>query len=214
MDGDGKEDLVVMTAQGDEGIRIFYQKDNLEFKSDQVIRFSPVFGSSWFELLDYDGDGDQDVVTVHGDNGDNTPILKPYHGLRIHLNDGTNNFSEVFFYPFHGATRSVSRDFDQDGDVDIAIVSTFPDYSRQPEKSFIYLENKNKDTFDFEAYSLPNNLSGRWFLMDGGDVNGDGDEDIILTCFTYSFTPLPEGLLEKWKQSDFDIVILENKLVN
>lgn len=210
IDGDGKLDLVVMTAQGDEGITIFYQTDSLEFRPEQVIRFSPVFGSSWFELLDYDGDGDEDIITVHGDNGDKTPVLKPYHGLRIHLNDGSNHFSETFFYPFYGATRSVSRDFDGDGDIDIAVVSTFPNYEERPEKSFVYLENKNRTTFDFESFTLPAGVSGRWFLMDVGDVDGDRDEDIILTNFTYSFNALPEDLAKAWNTSDVDMVILEN----
>lgn len=214
MDGNGMDDLLVMTAQGDEGVTILYQHGNLDFKPEQVIRFSPVYGSSWFEVLDYDGDGDQDILTVHGDNGDKTPVLKPYHGLRIHLNDGSDHFSEVFFYPFYGATRSVSRDFDQDGDIDIALVSTFPDYDRRPERSFVYLENKNSSDYDFEPYRLPEAISGRWFLMDAGDVDSDGDQDIILTSFTYSFNPLPEDLAKEWSESDVDMVILENNLLD
>ncbi|HEA21417.1 hypothetical protein LCGC14_1010290 [marine sediment metagenome] len=212
MNRDGKDDIIVMTAQGDEGISILYQSDNLVFNIEQVIRFSPISGSSWFEVLDYDGDGNQDIISVHGDNGDKTQVLKPYHGMRIHLNDGTNHFSEAFFYPFHGATRSVSRDFDQDGDIDIALISTFPDYSKRPEQSFIYLENKNSSDFNFQSYRLPENISGRWFLMDAGDVDSDGDEDIVLTCFTYSFTPLPEDLSTEWRESDVDMVILKNSL--
>lgn len=213
MDGNGKDDIIVMTAQGDEGISILYQFDNLDFRAEQVIRFSPISGSSWFELLDYDGDGDLDIITVHGDNGDKTQILKPYHGLRLHLNDGSNHFSEAFFYPFYGATRSVSRDFDQDGDIDIALISTFPDYDIRPEQSFVYLENKSSSDFSFEPYSLPEDISGRWFLMDAGDVDSDGDEDIVLTCFTYSFSTLPEDLSKKWRDSDFDMVILENGVI-
>ena len=212
MDGNGEDDIIVLTAQGDEGITIFYQFGDLEFKSEQVIRFSPVYGSSWFEVLDYEGDGDQDIITVNGDNGDKTQVLKPYHGVRIHLNDGSNHFSEAFFYPFYGATRSVSRDFDQDGDIDIALISTFPNYDVRPEQSFVYLENKNSSDFSFEPEVLPESLSGRWFLMDAGDVDSDGDEDIVLTCFTYSFTPLPEDLSERWRESKFDMVILKNKL--
>ncbi|HET8737562.1 MAG TPA: FG-GAP-like repeat-containing protein [Pricia sp.] len=214
MDGNGKDDIVVMTAQGDEGISILYQSGDLDFKSEQPIRFSPLYGSSWFELLDYDGDGDQDILTVHGDNGDKTKILKPYHGVRIHLNDGSNHFSEAFFYPFYGATRSVSRDFDQDGDIDIALISTFPDYGSRPVQSFVFLENTNSSKFSFEPLGLPKGLSGRWFLMDAGDVDSDGDEDLILTCFTYSFTPLPRDLARTWQKSDFDVVILENRLLD
>lgn len=214
MNGDGKDDIIVMTAQGNEGISILYQFDDLDFRIEQVISFSPLYGSSWFEVLDYDGDGDQDIITVHGDNGDKTPVLKPYHGLRIHLNDGSNHFTEAFFYPFYGATRSVSRDFDQDGDIDIALLSTFPDYNTRPEKSFVYLENKSSSDFSFEPYYLPESISGRWFLMDAGDVDKDGDEDIVLTCFTYSFTPVPKDLSKKWRESDFDMVILKNGLLD
>jgi len=214
MDGDGLDDLLVMTTQGDEGITIFYQTENLGFRPKKVLRFSPLYGSSWFELLDYDNDGDKDIITVHGDNGDKTPILKPYHGLRIHLNDGNNQFSEAFFYPFYGATRSVSRDFDQDGDFDIALVSTFPDYEDHPEKTFVYLENKNSTNFSFEAFGLPTDISGRWFLLDAGDFDNDGDDDIVLTCFTYSFNPLPDDLKVQWNDSDFDMVIFENDLLD
>ncbi len=52
MDRNGKDDIIVLTAQGDEGISILYQLDNLDFKAEQVIRFSPLYGSSWFEILD------------------------------------------------------------------------------------------------------------------------------------------------------------------
>ena len=70
-----------------------------------MLRFSPVYGTSWFEMIDYDGDGDDDIVTVNGDNADESYVLKPYHGLRIYLNDGNNHFEEKYFYPFYGATR-------------------------------------------------------------------------------------------------------------
>ena len=92
MDNDGMDDLIALTSQGDETITILYQEDNLTFRPEKAIRFSPVYGSSWFELIDYDSDGDDDIITVNGDNADKSYVLKPYHGLRIHINDGNNNF--------------------------------------------------------------------------------------------------------------------------
>lgn len=74
MNRDGKSDLVVLTTQGDESITILYQEANLKFRAEKPIRFSPVYGSSWFELVDYDNDGDQDIITVHGDNADKTNV--------------------------------------------------------------------------------------------------------------------------------------------
>ncbi|ASV28875.1 FG-GAP repeat domain-containing protein [Maribacter cobaltidurans] len=212
MNKDGKDDLVVLTSQGREGIHIFYQEENLKFRMETPITFSPVYGSSWFEILDYNNDGYPDIVTVNGDNADKSYIHKPYHGLRIHINDGNNNFEEQYFYPMNGATRVVSNDFDQDGDFDFGILSTFPNYDQTPSYSFVYLENKNSGQFQFEPYRMDTSDLGRWMLMDIGDTDQDGDMDIILSSFSYSFTPVPKLLNEAWRNSDVDLLILENKL--
>ncbi|CAM4378426.1 FG-GAP-like repeat-containing protein [Zobellia nedashkovskayae] len=211
MNADGKDDLITLTAQGRESITILYQHDNLEFDAEPAINFSPIYGTSWFELIDYDGDGDDDIVTVHGDNADKSYVNKPYHGLRIHINDGANHFEEKFFFPLNGATRVVANDFDQDGDVDFGIVATFPDYLKSPESSFVYLENKNADSFKFQPFTFPESKLGRWLLMDKGDVDDDGDQDIILSSFTYSFTPVPKDISSIWKESKVDMILLENK---
>lgn len=212
MDQDGNLDIITMTSQGNEGITIFYQKNDLSFEWEKVVTLSPVYGSSWFEVVDYNGDGFDDLVTVNGDNADKSYVHKPYHGMRIYLNDGTNHFSEAFFYPLNGATRSISMDFDQDGDIDFALVSSFPDYEKAPERSFVYLENRDATNFEFATKILKKPNEGRWFLMDSGDVDDDGDIDIILSSFTYAFTPVPENLSNYWSKNNVDLLILENKL--
>ncbi len=212
MNKDGKKDLVVLTTQGRESINIFYQEDNLKFRLETPIKFSPVFGSSWFEIIDYNNDGHDDIVTVHGDNADKSYVHKPYHGLRLHINDGNNNFEEKYFYPLNGATRVVSNDFDQDGDIDFGILSTFPNYEQKPTHSFVYLENKNAEQYSFLPNISEANDLGRWLLMDSGDFDDDGDIDIVLSAFSYSFTPVPKNLHEAWRNSDVDLLILENNL--
>jgi hypothetical protein len=184
----------------------------LEFEAKKVIKYSPLYGSSWFQLLDYDRDGDKDIITVNGDNADKSYVSKPYHGMRIHLNDGNNNFEETYFYPFNGATRLVANDFDQDGDLDFGLLSTFPDYGSPSELSFVFLENRNSQKFEFLPYIFKGSDLGRWFLMDSGDVDNDGDVDIILSSFSLSFTPVPEPLEKLWREKDIDLLILENKL--
>ncbi len=212
MDGDGDLDIVAITSQGDESITILYQEEDLRFRVDKAIRFSPIFGSSWFELIDYDHDGDTDIVTVNGDNADKTYIAKPYHGLRIHLNDGNNRFTEAFFHPLNGATRFVSEDFDQDGDIDFAVISTFPDYENAADLSLVYLENKNEATFEFKPFKFEESNLSRWFLLDKGDIDSDGDIDIILSAFTYTFTPVPEEFSAQWKENNVDLLLLKNRL--
>lgn len=211
MNADGMDDLLVLTSQGDEGVTVMYQEENLSFRPEKILRFSPVYGTSWFEVFDYEGDGDLDIVTVHGDNADKTFIPKPYHGMRLHINDGHGHFEEAFFFPFNGATRVIASDFDKDGDIDFNILSTFPRYDQKPIQSFVYLENLNELSYDFQPYSLDISALGHWFLMDSGDIDGDGDEDLLLSSFTYFFTAVPEALKETWNASGTDILILENQ---
>ena len=214
MNQDGLLDIVTITSQGDESITILYQQDNLTFRTEKVIRFSPIYGSSWFELVDYDGDGDMDIITVNGDNADKTYVHKPYHGLRIHLNDGNNSFEETFFFPLYGATRFVANDFDQDGDLDFTVISTFPNYENKPDYSLVYLENLNAASYQFQTYSFEEANLSRWFLLDAGDIDQDGDTDIILSAFTYVFTPVPPAFSAAWSENNADIMILENTLLD
>ena len=132
--------------------------------------------------------------------------------MRIHINDGQNNFKESYFYPLNGATRVVANDFDQDGDIDFALLATFPDFDNHPDYNFIYLENKESTSYTFSQEHLTNTKLGRWFLMDAEDIDDDGDVDIVLSALSFSFTPAPEYLEEAWKESYTDLLILKNKL--
>ena len=132
--------------------------------------------------------------------------------MRIHINDGNNNFEEKYFYQLNGATRLVAHDFDQDGDIDFGVISTFPDYENGPEFSFVYLENIKEDKFTFKPYTFKESNLGRWFLLDKGDIDNDGDMDIILSSFTYVFTPVPKYLSKLWKEKNIDLMLLENNL--
>ncbi|MDA8595173.1 VCBS repeat-containing protein [Flavobacteriaceae bacterium] len=207
---DGLMDIVTLVAQGDEAIMGFIQQKDGSFLPEYLLRFSPIYGTSWFELLDYDGDGDLDLLTVHGDNADKTYTQKPYHGLRISLNDGFGKFEEEFFYQLNGATRVSAADFDEDNDIDIALVSTFPDYENLPEMAFIYLENTGN--FEFREQIIEEVSLGRWFLMDKGDIDQDGDLDLMISSFSYVFSPIPQKFQKAWQESGVDMLVLENKL--
>jgi len=203
---DGLPDLWVLFSQGDEAIVLFTNKGNGKFDQEQVLRFPPINGSSHFELEDFNGDGYPDILYTCGDNADYSIIPKPYHGVYIFLNDGKQHFKQQFFYPIHGCYKAIAKDFDGDGDLDIATIAFFADYSHQPEEGFVYLENKGN--WNFEASTLKETELGRWLTMDVGDLDGDGKPDIVLGNF--SVGPSPGKSQVNWKKGP-PLLLLKNK---
>ena len=179
---DGLPDFWVLFAQGEEGIFLFTNLGHGKFKEEEVLRFPPIYGSSYFELDDFNNDGYPDILYTCGDNADYSTVLKPYHGVYIFLNDGKNHFTQKYFFPINGCYKAIAKDFDGDGDLDIATIAFFADYAHQPEEGFVYLENKGN--FEFQPYTLPEAKSGHWLTMDAGDLDGDGKIDIILGNFS------------------------------
>jgi hypothetical protein len=200
---DGLPDLWVLFSQGEEGIFLFTNKGNGEFDQKQVLRFEPIFGSSSFELDDFNKDGFPDILYTCGDNADYSVTLKPYHGVYIFINDGNNHFEQKYFFPMYGCFKAIARDFDGDGDLDIAAISFFADYIHHPEESFIYLDNKGG--LDFQPYSVPHTSSGRWLTMDAGDIDGDGKTDLIIGNF--SIAPASMKAAVDWKKGPLFIVL-------
>jgi hypothetical protein len=69
-----------------------------------------------------------------------------------------------------------------DGDRDLVSIAFFADFIQQPEESLIYFENTGN--LNFKPYRVKGFNLGRWLTMDAGDVDGDGDEDVVLGNFS------------------------------
>lgn len=205
-DNNGFPDILAMLTQGDERIVLLHNFGNFRFRITTLLRFPPVYGSSYFEIHDFNNDGKFDILYSNGDNGDYSMVLKPYHGVRIFLNDGTNRFNEHWFHPMPGASKVLARDFDRDGDLDIAAISFFPDF-RQPESSFLYFENNNGE---FIPKVTPQAASGRWLLMEAADLDSDGSTDLVLGSLNFPLMA-PKELILQWNQDPVALLILKNK---
>jgi hypothetical protein len=207
---DEKPDLVALTAQGNEGIWAFENQGGGQFEEKPLLRFSPVYGSSYFQLVDFNGDGFEDILYTNGDNADYSISLKKYHGVRLFLNDGANAFKEAWFYPLHGAMQAAAHDFDADGDLDIAAIAFFPDYEKAPEEGFVYLENEGN--LKFMPRTFKNASKGKWLVMETGDFDGDNDTDIALGSFTYSAAGAALSYTPGWQQEGASVLVLHNTL--
>ena len=118
-------------------------------------------------LADLDGDGDLDLVTGN--------MLDP---SRVYFNDGKGTFRSIpgRFPTARARTIGVfTRDFDRDGDIDILLANTGA-------VSRLFL-NDGKGYFkDATASHMPSK-SYNLTCMDAGDIDGDGDTDLVFASF-------------------------------
>lgn len=192
-DKDGKKDLVVLFAQGDERIVLYRNLGNEQFEEKILMRFPPVYGSSYFEITDLNKDNRPDILYTCGDNADYSLIMKPYHGVYAFEQNEDGTFRKRFHFPMHGAYKAVARDFDGDGDLDIAAIAFFGNYNSATPNDAVYLENLDGK---FAPQLLPALGRGRWMCMDVADLDGDGDDDIALGSHPVGL--MPGGFKKEW----------------
>jgi hypothetical protein len=203
---DGWPDVACLFAQADEGVWMFLNDHKGGFTTTNLIRFPPVYGSSSFQLVDFNHDGKLDILYTSGDNSDYSKILKPFHGVYIYLNQGDFKYKQAYFYPVNGATKAIAADFNGDGKLDIALIAFFPDLKNNPSEGFTYFEQDGP--MHFVPHNLPMEHEGRWICMDVADYNADGKPDIILGNYASGFIN-EDGFKPNWN-AHTPFVILKN----
>lgn len=203
---DGWPDIMCLFAQAEEGVWLFLNNHKGGFTTTNLLRFPPVYGSSSFQLVDFNHDGKPDILYTSGDNSDYSKTLKPYHGVYIYLNQGNFKYKQAYFYPVNGATKAIAADFNGDGQLDIALIAFFADLKNNPEEGFTYFEQDKP--MHFIPHNLPIAKYGRWICMDVADYNDDGKPDIILGNYSFGFIN-QEDLTPTWNAYT-PFVVLKN----
>lgn len=175
-DADGDDDFICMITQEHESIVLFRNEGGGKFSNRLLIRAThPAYGSSSFQMVDLDQDGDVDILATNGDMMDDSPEWKPYHGVRWFENvNGNFQIRPLVHMPGCYCARA----YDMDGDGDLDVVSSnmnffWEDYDYP---CLVWLENDGQQNFTKRRISYdPQNL----VTSDVGDLNHDGIPDII-----------------------------------
>lgn len=171
-------DLVFLISQEIESIYVFFGEGQGKFREKLIHDANnPDFGSAGIWLYDMDQDDDLDIVYCNGDAFDYSPPRPwPWHGLQWLENLGGESFKVRRLLDFGGAVNAQAADFDDDGDLDVFVASTFNDWETPESQSLMMLENTG--TMQFESHSLANTPS-HIQALDIADFNGDGKLDLV-----------------------------------
>jgi len=164
IDGDGDLDFVTANR----GQNRLYLNDGRGTFTDVTVAQLPAVTdeSRGVALGDVDGDGDLDLITANDDGQQN----------RLYLNDGRGAFTDVTAsrLPLAGESTSSLALGDVDGDADLDLV-----FGNDDDPDRLYLNQGGGLYRDASAGRMPTSL-GITTCAALGDVEGDGDLDLVL----------------------------------
>ena len=183
---DGHMDFVTLLAQEHETVLAYINKGTKDFTFEQKVIYAaphPNWGSSGIDLVDLDKDGDLDVLLTHGDTFDDG-LVKPYHGIQWLENTGTYPYVARSLAQMPGVHRARAADFDGDGDLDIvacALLAGGSDVDEKTLPALVWLEQTKPGVFARHTIEMG---FPRHATLDIGDIDGDGDIDIVTGYFS------------------------------
>ena len=186
VNADGLPDIVAVISQEFEEVVCYLNQGEGVFRPELVFAAGdPSFGSSGIQLVDFDRDGDIDVVHTNGDSFDSS-YVKPFHGVRWLENKGTFPFEVHEIVKMPGVHDVAVGDIDLDGDLDMAAVSLLPPSVLSTQKnlpSVIWLEQLSSGGFQQHVVENGESHHAACILS---DQDLDGDLDIATSNFFWN----------------------------
>jgi hypothetical protein len=157
-------------------VSVLQGKGDGSFEDQQIIDVSNT--PHGLAVLDVDGDGDMDIASTND-----------LHAFTKGANDGSvslliNNGSGVFSAPMHyeagidGERAIAAADMNNDGILDLVVGSRFDTHPTQSVLAGSVIVNLGNGDGTFTPQTPIYNTGSLWMLTTG-DVNGDGNEDVV-----------------------------------
>lgn len=185
VNGDGLEDIFVGGAKGQSGALLVQQKSGIFESIDKsLFETDKVSEDMDAAMFDADGDGDLDLYVASG--GNEFSLSSSALNDRFYINDGSGHFIKSGQILPAGKYESTScvraEDFDRDGVVELFVgIRLLPFLYGVPVSSYI-LENDGEGNFRDVTAEIAPGLKDVGMIRDmlWEDVDGDGDQDMIL----------------------------------
>jgi hypothetical protein len=179
-----KNILYVNQGNNDEGIPVFKDEATQRGLADESYSIQTTF-------LDYDQDGDLDVLVANYEPTPFASLVKDYKRLtdnvtwdqsdHLYENDGTGNFKDVTekagLINYGLSVGVLTSDFNNDGLTDIYFSNDF----HTPDKFYI---NNGDGTFTDQVQTAMKHTAFYGMGVDAGDINGDGLLDLVQVDMT------------------------------
>ena len=182
VNGDGLEDVFFGSAKRKKSALYFQKPDGSFYQNTPAA----ILNDSLFEdvdavFADLENDGDLDLVIAAGGNeysGQDEAMKQ-----RAYLNDGKGNFKRMDFEGvFMTASCVLPTDFNKDGLVDFFFGARAVPWKYGITPTSVLLQNKGNGQFEDVTGKIGGGLDQAGLVKNGAwaDMDGDGDEDLVL----------------------------------
>jgi len=197
IDNDNDLDIISLVSQEWEEIYCYINDGTGQFQPNLMFGSSNQdYGSSEISLYDLDLDQDVDILYTKGDAFDYIPPQGlPWHGVQWLENKGNLEFEFHRLCNFTGASNVRAADIDNDGDIDMFVVSAFNIWEDPASSSIIWLENTGG--MQFVKHDISKNPT-HLLTCEPGDFKNAGMIDVV-TGGMHTYPPFDRmGMITLW----------------